>query len=93
MGHPDFRVRGKIFATLWPDRDRAVVKLEPEHQAVLADAEPTIFAPAAGAWGQKGWTNVALGAADELTFRSVITAAWRNVAPKTLLPQLESKAD
>ncbi len=28
MGHPDFRVRGKIFATLWPDKDRAVVKLE-----------------------------------------------------------------
>ena len=60
MGHPDFRVRGKIFATLWPDRDRAVVKLERDHQAMLIDAEPAIFAPAAGAWGRKGWTNVNL---------------------------------
>ena len=85
MGHPDFRVRGKIFATLWPDRDRAVVKLEPDHQAMLIDAEPAIFAPAAGAWGRKGWTNVNLAAADEATFRSAVTAAWRNVAPKRLV--------
>ena len=85
MGHPDFRVRGKIFATLWPDRDRAVVKLERDHQAMLIDAEPAIFAPAAGAWGRKGWTNVNLSAADEATFRSAVTAAWRNVAPKRLV--------
>jgi len=39
MGHPDFRVGGKIFATLWPDEERAVVKLSPEVQAVMVEAE------------------------------------------------------
>jgi hypothetical protein len=84
MGHPDFRVAGKIFATLWPEKDRAVVKLEPDHQAMLIEAEPQVFSPAAGSWGQKGWTNVALAAADEATLRSVVVASWRAVAPKRL---------
>lgn len=89
MGHPDFRVRGKIFATLWPDKDRAVVKLEPEHQAMLLEAEPAVFTPAAGAWGRKGWTNLALGAAEESTFRSAVTASWRATAPKRLAAELD----
>jgi hypothetical protein len=44
MGHPDFRVGGKIFATLWPDEERAVVKLSPEMQAVMVEAKPEIRA-------------------------------------------------
>ncbi|MDQ3559661.1 MAG: MmcQ/YjbR family DNA-binding protein [Pseudomonadota bacterium] len=91
MGHPDFRVRGKIFATLWPDKDRAVVKLEPDHQAMLMEAAPAIFTPAAGAWGRKGWTNLALGAADEATFRSAVTASWRATAPKRLAAEFEKR--
>ena len=37
MGHPDFRIFGKVFATLWPDEDRAVVKLTPEEQEIRTD--------------------------------------------------------
>ncbi len=40
MGHADFRVRGKIFASLgWPDADWGMVKLTPEEQALLVEAE------------------------------------------------------
>lgn len=47
MGHPDFRVGGKIFATLGPDGDWGMVKLTTEQQAVLTRVE-TAFAPATG---------------------------------------------
>ena len=52
MGHPDFRVRGKIFATLgYPDEAWGMVKLKPEQQAVLVQAEPAVFRPIKGeAW-------------------------------------------
>ena len=40
MGHPDFRVRGKIFATLGPEERWGMVKLTPEQQAAFVWAEP-----------------------------------------------------
>ena len=87
MGHPDFRVGGKIFATLWIDEDRVVVKLTPEVQAVLTEAEPNVFEPIAGSWGRRGWTNVDLVEADEETLRSALMAAWRTVAPPGLVAE------
>lgn len=89
MGHPDFRVRGRIFATLRPEEGRAVVKLASEEQAVLVEAEPAVFAPVAGGWGRQGWTSVILESADEATLRSALATAWRNVAPKRLRLQVE----
>jgi hypothetical protein len=87
MGHPDFRVGGKIFATLWIDEDRVVVKLTPEVQAALTEAEPNVFEPIAGSWGRRGWTNVDLVEADEETLRSALMAAWRTVAPPGLVAE------
>jgi hypothetical protein len=67
MDHPDFRVRGKIFATLgYPDAAWGMVKLSPEDQEVVA-AEPDVFVPVKGAWGRQGNTNVRLDAASEPT--------------------------
>src|SRR4051794_29256631 len=83
FGNADFRVRNRIFCTL-PDADTAVVKLIHEQQQMLTDAEPAIFAPVPGSWGRQGWTKVVLAAADELTLRSALLTAWRNVAPVSL---------
>jgi hypothetical protein len=59
MDHPDFRVRGKIFATLgYPDEDWGMVSLSPTDQQLLVLAEPGVFVPANGAWGRRGATNV-----------------------------------
>ena len=63
MGHPDFRVRGKIFATLGPDEDWGMVKLTAEQQAALIASEPEVFKPASGAWGRGGATIVQLNEA------------------------------
>jgi hypothetical protein len=84
MGHPDFRVRKKIFATLWPKEGRGVVMLTPEQQKVLVDLKPAVFTPVPGGWGRRGSTNVNLEAADEISLTSVLLMAWRNKAPKRL---------
>jgi hypothetical protein len=85
MGKADFRVRGKIFATLgWPDARWGVVKLMPEQQEVVVAAEPATFVPVKGKWGKRGATQVRLSSADRATLDSALTSAWRNVAPKKL---------
>jgi hypothetical protein len=85
MDHPDFRVRGKIFATLgYPDQGWGMVKLTPEQQTSLVRAEPAVFVPAQGGWGRRGSTTVRLDTDDQVTLSSALVAAWRNVAPKRL---------
>ena len=85
MDHPDFRVGGKIFASIAPGDERGMVKLTAEQQAVLTRAEPTTFEPASGAWGRNGSTMVVFANADEATVRHALAAAWKNTAPKRLL--------
>jgi hypothetical protein len=88
MGHPDFRVRNKIFASLGAqEKGWGTVKLTPEQQEVLLAAEPAVFKPAAGAWGRRGWTQVNLAAANAATLGSALGMAWRNTAPKALAAQ------
>jgi hypothetical protein len=85
MGHPDFRVRGKIFATLRsPGKGWAMVKLTPEQQDELVAAAPNIFKPVQGGWGRSGATNVKLVAATKGITREALALAWRNVAPRKL---------
>ena len=93
MGRPDFRVRGKIFATLTPERGLAVVKLTGEQQEMVCAAEPAMFAPVPGGWGRRGWTRIRLGALDETTLASALMMAWRNVAPKRLVATLDGGDD
>jgi hypothetical protein len=89
MGHPDFRVRGKIFATLGPDEDWGMVKLTADQQGSFIRAEAEVFQPASGAWGRRGATIVRLDDAKELTVRQALIAAWRNTAPKRLAKQYD----
>ena len=85
MSHPDFRVRGKIFATLgYPTVGWAMVKLTPEQQHDFVKSEPAAFMPAKGAWGLKGSTSVLLKAARKAVVQKALAAAWRNAAPKGL---------
>jgi hypothetical protein len=85
MDHPDFRVRGKIFATLGcPDENWAMVKLWPEEQQNFVGAEPAVFMPVNGAWGGQGCTNVYLKRAGPGSVRKSLAAAWRRAAPKSV---------
>ena len=89
MSHPDFRVGGKIFASLGPDGDWGMVKLTPEEQARIRIEEPDVFAPMAGAWGRRGYTRVRLEGATRDSVREVLFLAWRSTAPKRMLRELE----
>jgi len=81
-GHPDFRVRGKIFATLaHPSRGWGMVALTPAHQARVCRAEPEVFFPVNGAWGRGGATHVYLQLARPRSVRAALKAAWRYRAP------------
>jgi hypothetical protein len=85
MDHPDFRVGGKIFATLgYPDAAWGMVKLTPVDQQLVVAAAPDVFVPAQGAWGRRGATCVRLSNATKSAVRDAMTAAWRNTAPKRL---------
>jgi hypothetical protein len=94
QGHADFRVGKRIFATLgYPDDDWGMVKLAPEQQPVLVEAEPEIFRPVPGGWGRQGNTNVRLEKADPVTLQSALTMAWQNIAPKPRAkPRAKKKA-
>lgn len=85
MGHPDFRVRGKIFATLGPKEAWGMVKLTPKQQKELVHDEPDAFQPVNGAWGRRGCTIVRLENAEESIVRGAMLLAWRNTAPKRLV--------
>ena len=82
MGHPDFRVGGRIFATLHHDRRSGMVKLTPEQQRAFIRDDPRAFTPEPGAWGRSGCTAVLLEAVDEETLGEALTLAWRNAAEK-----------
>lgn len=83
MGHADFRVHGKIFATLgYPDAGFGMVKLTPEQQRGFVASDAEAFTPVKGAWGEKGSTNVRLSAAREALLEEAMTAACGNVPKK-----------
>lgn len=85
MAHPDFRVGGKIFATLgYPDADHGMVVLPPEEQEKFVKSDSGAFAPAKGAWGRRGSTCVCLEAIDAPTLQRAMEIAWRQRAPKRL---------
>jgi hypothetical protein len=79
MGHPDFRVCRKIFATLgYPDEGWGMVALTPEQQEGFVADHPDVFVPVKGGWGARGATNVRLRAATVPVLRVAMAAAWRN---------------
>jgi hypothetical protein len=80
MSHPDFRVGGRIIATLgYPDENWGMVRLTPEQQHSFVTMTPGTFRPCKGIWGERGATNVLLEAAKVKVVRAALDAAWRNV--------------
>ena len=84
MGHPDFRVGRKIFATLgYPDERFATLMLSALDQERLLLDHPRAFRPAAGAWGRAGGTSVLLRHAPRRAVAAALKTAWARRAPKS----------
>lgn len=78
MGAPDFRVGGRIFATLASGHQGfGNLMLTPQMQAEFIEGEPGVFLPVAGGWGRMGVTHVRLAAANEDLLAGALRAAWR----------------
>ena len=86
-GHPDFRVRNKIFATLWPDRKHAVVKIP--DPTIWAHVSPKTLST--NGWSKHGWTTVNLQHIDAKLFRELVEDSWFAVAPKIVAAKLFSE--
>jgi hypothetical protein len=90
--HPDFRVAGKVFATLgYPNRSWGMVKLTPKQQAAFVQAAPGVFIPANGAWGRQGATTIYLRSVTKQTLRNALESAWLNTAPKRLARRIQGQ--
>jgi predicted DNA-binding protein (MmcQ/YjbR family) len=79
---PSFRIKKKIFATLWEKENRAMLKLSPISQSVFCSYDLSIFYPVPGGWGKKGATFVDLGKVRKDMFKDAISVAYKEVATK-----------
>src|SRR2546423_2643965 len=78
MGSPDFRVGGRIFATLASQsQGYGNLMLTTEEQARFVEELPDVFVPIAGGWGKMGATHVRLAAANEDLLRGALRTAWK----------------
>jgi hypothetical protein len=78
MGSPDFRVGGRIFATLASqDQGCGNLMLSPEQQAAFVEEQPDVFVPIAGGWGRMGATHICLAAANEDVLAGALHTAWK----------------
>jgi hypothetical protein len=78
MGVIDFRVGGRIFATLASQaHGYGNLVLTPEEQAAFVEELPDVFVPIAGGWGRMGMTHIVLAKASEDVLRGALQTAWR----------------
>jgi len=78
MGSADFRVGGRIFATLASQKQGyGNLMLTPEQQAAFVEEQPELFLPVAGGWGRMGATHIRLAEADEDVLTGALRAAWK----------------
>jgi hypothetical protein len=94
MRHPDFRVGGKIFATLaYPNKHFGMVKLTPAQQEQFVAEHSRAFQPVSGAWGRQGCTHVILAKSTKRALKQALLTAWRNYAPSEVaLPKRATKS-
>lgn len=84
FGNADFRVGGKIFATLsLAKQGYGVLMLTPEQQQGMVEDEPEIFSAIPNGWGRNGATRVALAKVSPDILKAALYTAWLRRAPKT----------
>jgi hypothetical protein len=78
MGNPDFRVGGRIFATLASEKEGyGNLMLTLEQQTLFVEELPEVFLPIKGGWGRRGMTHIRLAAAKEDVLAGALRTAWQ----------------
>ena len=93
MGNPDFRVGGRIFATLASAaQGYGNLMLTPEQQAMFVEEMPEVFVPIAGGWGRMGMTHIRLAAANEDVLTGALKTAWKLRVENNAKPGKKARA-
>ena len=93
MGSPDFRVGGRIFATLASQKQGyGNLVLTPEQQAAFVEERPDLFVPIAGGWGRMGMTHIRLAEANEDVLTGALRTAWKLRIEKNAKPGGKKRA-
>jgi hypothetical protein len=93
FGQPDFRVGGRIFATLAAEKQGyGNLLLTPEQQAEFVEDRPDVFLPIAGGWGKNGATHVRLAVANEDLLWGALKTAWKSRIEKIMELSAKSAA-
>ncbi|QNI34673.1 MmcQ/YjbR family DNA-binding protein [Alloacidobacterium dinghuense] len=94
MGAPDFRVEGRIFATLAAQsQGYGNLMLTVEQQHAFIEDRPDLFVPIKGGWGRMGMTHIVLEKADEDSLRGALTTAWNLRVEKNTKSQKKGHSD
>lgn len=88
---PSFRVGKKIFCTIGQDEPRVTLKLDPEDQRNLSEADPGVIEAVPGYWGRNGWTFVWFEKVEAERFADLMRMAWAQVAPKRLVASVSTR--
>jgi hypothetical protein len=92
MGAADFRVGGRIFATLASVKEGyGNLMITPELQAEFIAERPDLFLPVHGGWGRNGVTHIRLALADEDTLHGALFTAWKLRVEKNKKPTGKAK--
>jgi hypothetical protein len=84
VNHPDFRLNGRVFATLgYPSDKWGMVKLTPEQQRLFVAKEPDMFGACRGTWGKRGATSVSLASVSEEALGAALADAFNNVGARS----------
>jgi hypothetical protein len=93
MGSPDFRVGGRIFATLASQKQGyGNLMLTPEQQADFVAEQPDMFVPIAGGWGRMGMTHIRLAVTNEDVLTGALRTAWKLRVEKNAKPGGKKRA-
>ena len=90
-----FRVKNKIFSTLWEADKKLMVRLSLVDQSVFCVIDKNIIYPVPGGWGRQGATFIELSKAKKQIVKEALTCAWKATAPETMLKKYmpETKND
>ena len=92
FNHPDFRVGGKIFATLgYQSQGYGVLLLSPEQQAGMVQDAPEVFSPVPGGWGRQGSTRVHLATVTRDVLEAALRTAWQRRDAMNMRPAKAAK--
>ena len=81
LGQPALRANARMFALWWPPEKTTIMKLEREHQHMLFEVRPEVFAPCKVGTGT--WSYVDIGKLTPRELKALVTEAWMQVASKT----------